>query len=160
VHSLTDQVQKDFLPHYPSTRFPPLTTLYSVWIGINDVLRTADSAAKVDAIFTQALPAALDALVTRSGAKFFLFIDVPPLENAPEVLATPPEWRTKVAAAVRRWNERLRAEALALQRRHAGVAVRQVSSYEVFSRVTKNPRSYSQTAGLKRLQGFCKKYEG
>jgi hypothetical protein len=160
VHSLTDQVQKDFLPHYPASKFPPRATLYSVWIGINDVLGTAGNAAAVDKIFGQALPSALDALVTRGGAKFFMFVDVPPLEAAPSVMATPLEWRAKVTAAVKRWNERLRAEARALERRHPGVSVRDMSSYEVFSRIAKNPRSYKQTAGLKRVQGYCKKYQG
>jgi hypothetical protein len=160
VHSLTDQVQNDFLPKYPPSRFPPRTTLYSVWIGINDVLNTVNSPANVDRIFAQALPAALDALVARGGAKFFLFVDVPPLEDAPQVVESTAAWRAQVAAAVRRWNDRLRAEARALEKRHAGVAVRVASSYEVFARVAKNPRSFSQTAGLKRVQGFCKKYEG
>jgi phospholipase/lecithinase/hemolysin len=160
VHSLTDQIQKDFLPHYPASRFPPRQTLYSVWIGINDVLGTAANDSAVNQIFGRALPSALDALVTRGGAKFIMLMDVPPLEAAPDVVKTQPEWRAKVTAAVKRWNERLRAESRALERRHPGVSVRDMSSYEVFSRIAKNPSSYKQTAGLKRVQGFCNKYQG
>lgn len=160
MHSLTDQVQKDFLPHFPASRFPPRQTLYSVWIGINDVLGTAANDSAVNQIFGRALPAALDALVTRGGAKFIMLVDVPPLEAAPDTLKTPKDWQAKVAVAVKRWNERLTAESRALQARHQGVSVRVMSSHDVFAKIAKDPRSFKQTAGLKKLQGYCNKYQG
>jgi len=99
VHSLTDQVKKDFFPHLPGLQVPAAPDAV---LGVDRHQRRARHAANesaVNEIFGRALPSVLDALVTRGGAKFIMLMDVPPLEVAPDVVKTQAYWRTKVTAA-------------------------------------------------------------
>jgi phospholipase/lecithinase/hemolysin len=164
VHSLIDQVTGDFMPAYgvmPTSRRRVQWTgddsLFLFFIGINDVLNTynANNPSLVAKIFSEYT--GLVEQVYSSGARNFLFLDVPPLQKSPMSQKYPASL-SKEQAALKNWASRLDGLASALKSRHPEVMARTFSTYNVFDKIIENPRAFPQTSNLKEIADFCDQY--
>jgi len=147
VLSLTDQVN-EFLNNYsskPSTA--PWTTdntLFSIWIGINDIgnsySRTGDRFA-----FNDVLLNAYFSLVQKlynTGARNFLFINVPPVYRSPLMLAQPSSAQLLEKSVIEDYNQKLLGKISVLKETYSGVRTRVWDSYKVFDTILNDPSKY------------------
>src|ERR1700753_854331 len=164
VHSLMDQVTKDYMPAYgvtPTSRrraqWTSDNSLFIFFIGVNDVMNTysGKNGTLISKIFSEY--ADLVEKVYHSGARNFLFLDVPSLQNSPMSRKYPQSLDLE-KAALKNWASRLDALVSALKTKHPDVMAQSFSTYAVFDKVFANPKSYQQTSNLKDVTGFCEQY--
>jgi phospholipase/lecithinase/hemolysin len=165
VISVKDQVQKQYLPiygaHPTSAPWTSKTSLFAFFIGINDVGNSwyLNNATLYDSIFSTY--AGLLEQVYSTGARNFLFLNVPPVNLSPLITtqndngyATEYEGKSIVD-----WNARLVNMTKALKTKHADVTVFVHDTNALFMQVIKDPKSYEQTKGLKNVTGYCDAYK-
>ncbi|KAK0433256.1 SGNH hydrolase-type esterase domain-containing protein [Armillaria borealis] len=147
VLSLTDQVNQ-FLTSYarkPSTTpWKSADTLFSVWIGINDIGNSYYLGGDRDA-FSDTLLDAYFALVKKLvdvGARNFLFVNVPPIDRSPLMLAQPTSSQALEKSVIRDFNSKLTARAASLKANHSDVTTRIWDSNAAFTAILNNPTSY------------------
>ncbi|KAK0446963.1 uncharacterized protein EV420DRAFT_1714429, partial [Desarmillaria tabescens] len=149
VLSLTDQVNQ-FLDSYaakPSTTpWTSASTLFSVWIGINDIGnsyylggdRDAFSDTLLDAYF-----ALVEKLVRRMvGARNFLFLNVPPVDRSPLMLAQSTSSQALEKSVIAGFNSKLVARAAALEANYSCVKAWMWDSNAAFTAILDDPTSY------------------
>ncbi|KAF2749600.1 carbohydrate esterase family 16 protein [Sporormia fimetaria CBS 119925] len=162
VLSLKNQIQDLYLPNYGSAPahvpWKASNSLFAFWIGINDVGNTwwLNNSTLYDAIFTQ-----YDGLleqVYKTGARNFLFLNVPPIHLAPLTLANGPEAVAGEEVAIKDWNARLRRLSAEFRKRHPGVVTFVHKTYDLYIATIEEPTTYPQTSGLKNTTGFCEVY--
>ncbi|KAF8915394.1 hypothetical protein CPB85DRAFT_1432998 [Mucidula mucida] len=164
VLSLTDQVN-DFLdsgsliPSWSSE-----DTLFSFWIGINDLGnsyylggdRDVFSDTLLDAYF-----ALIDKLVIRliakhftvlmlipssaTGARNFLFVNVPPTDRSPLMLGQSTDAQALLKSTIQGFNTKLAARAQALEANSSGVQTWVWDSNALFTTILDDPTSYGFT---------------
>ncbi|KAK0196260.1 SGNH hydrolase-type esterase domain-containing protein [Armillaria mellea] len=147
VLSLTDQVNQ-FLTNYadkPSTTpWNSADTLFSVWIGINDIGNSYYLGGDRDA-FSDTLLDAYFALVQQlvnTGARNFLFVNVPPIDRSPLMLAQSDWSQTTEKSVIEGFNTKLTARAASLKANHSDVATWIWDSNTAFTAILDNPTSY------------------
>jgi phospholipase/lecithinase/hemolysin len=164
VHSLIDQVTRDYMPAYSVTpaskrraQWTAENSLFLFFIGINDVLNTysANNTSLISKIFSEY--ADMVEKVYNSGARNYLFLDVPSLQNSPMSKKYPGSLSTEVIA-LKNWANRLDTLVQTLRSKHPDVMAQTFSTYAVFDRIFQNPKSYQQTSNLKDVTGFCEQY--
>jgi phospholipase/lecithinase/hemolysin len=130
------------------------STLFTFFIGINDILNTygMNNATLVPLIFAQYRALVDD--VYNSGARNFLFLDVPPLQNSP-LSQTTPDRISIETIALKDWATRLGELVDHMRFQYKDVMAQTFSTYGVFEKIFKDARSFKQTQGLKQLSGFC-----
>ena len=155
--SLKQQVQGLFLKLLP--RALPWTgqnSLFLLWIGINDVgnswwLGDWDE-------FHKTLLGAYFALVDEllaAGARNFVFVDVPPIDRSPLILAEGASSAEKVRLALVSFNSQLSQRVTALRRRRTDVWAQLFSSDAVFTEVLDRPAQY----GFANSTAYCTAYQ-
>jgi phospholipase/lecithinase/hemolysin len=171
VISLQQQVQDEFIPAYtgasPAAPSAPAWTgansLFAFWIGINDVGNsyyygtgtTGPLNAKIFAVYS----GLVDTLYSL-GARNFVFINVPPVDRSPLMLAQGTDATTLEKADLAAFNGLIGDMAKNLTTAHAGaVNVWVYDSNASFSAVLDNPAVYTQTAGYKNTTAYCDAYE-
>ncbi|EKM55348.1 carbohydrate esterase family 16 protein [Phanerochaete carnosa HHB-10118-sp] len=115
-------------------------TLFVSWIGINDCGKFYghfDNAVASDA-YQERLFQSLHE-VYGTGARNFLFIDVPPMERAPGLRRANAVTR---AAMYSRWNTSLHSGVQRFANSHDDASVMLLSSHELFHKVLANPENY------------------
>ncbi|KAL5118841.1 hypothetical protein ACEQ8H_003163 [Pleosporales sp. CAS-2024a] len=168
VISMKDQVQTQYLPLYAAahattnTSWTAESSLFALFIGINDVGNTwwlDNRTALYDAIFKEY--AALLHDVYDTGARNFLFLNVPPVNLSPLITmqddagyATEYEGR-----AIADWNARLAAMVDRFAQTKPGVASFVFDTNALFRKVIEDPTTFDQTAGYKNTTAYCKAYE-
>ena len=165
VLSLKNQVQDQFVPIYGShpaaTPWTASDSLFAFWIGINDVGNTwwlSNASAIYDQIFT--VYGGLLDQVYDTGARNFLFLNVPPINLAPLTLAQGNASVTAEGQIVDLWNSKLATFISAFSKKHKGsVKTFQFDTHALFTNVINNVASYPQTAGLKNTTGYCDAYQ-
>ncbi|KAH4610610.1 hypothetical protein HBH82_048740 [Parastagonospora nodorum] len=164
VVSVKEQVQTQFLPIYSSkpasAPWTAESSLFAFFIGINDVGNSwyLNNATLYEAIFAEY--AGLLDQVYDTGARNFLFLDVPPVnlsplitEKADDGYAT--EYEGRVIAD---WNGRVANMTAQFKAKHADVTAFIHDTNALFMQVIKDPKSVEQTAGYKNTTAFCKAY--
>ncbi|KAK0221164.1 hypothetical protein EDD85DRAFT_930316 [Armillaria nabsnona] len=149
VLSLTDQVNQ-FLSSYASkpstTPWNSADTLFSVWIGINDIGnsyylggdRDAFSDTLLDAYFVL-----VKQLVCRDvGARNFLFLNVPPVDRSPLMLAQSTWSQETEKSVIEGFNSKLTARAASLKANHSDVTTWIWDSNAAFTAILDSPTSY------------------
>ncbi|KAF7431070.1 hypothetical protein PC9H_006788 [Pleurotus ostreatus] len=151
VISLTQQVDQ-FLTTVankpPSTPWTSANSLFSVFIGINDIgnsyYLSGDRAA-----FSDTLLNAEFALVQKlqscsdSGARNFLFVNVPPIDRSP-LVRTLPDNHARLAekTVIQGFNTKLAAKIAAFKANHTGVETYTWDSSATFTRILDSPTTY------------------
>jgi phospholipase/lecithinase/hemolysin len=164
VPSVKQQIELEYLPTY-ATPSPPVpweakSTLFAIFIGINDVhnsyqSRNATLAAAIFAVYADQV-----ARLYASGARNFLFLTVPPIDRSPATAAAGPDDQVLEAAAVADWNARVGALARHLVALRADAAAFVFDVHRLFASVLDAPCSFAQTCAIKNTTDFCAAYEG
>ncbi|KAK0466549.1 SGNH hydrolase-type esterase domain-containing protein [Armillaria novae-zelandiae] len=147
VLSLTDQVNQ-FLDNYASkpstTPWTSVDTLFSVWIGINDIGNSYYLGGDRDA-FSDTLLDAYFALIQQLynvGARNFLFLNVPPIDRSPLMLAQSDWSQTTEKSVIEGFNTKLTARAASLKANHSGVTTWIWDSNAAFTTILDSPTTY------------------
>ncbi|USP81464.1 carbohydrate esterase family 16 protein [Curvularia clavata] len=164
VISMKNQVQTQFLPTYGShPDFAPWTSsssLFAFFIGINDVGNSwwLNNSTLYDAIFSVYEQQLTDIYAT--GARNFLFLNVPPVNLAPLTLNQDDGGYAveNEGKAIVDWNKRVANMVAGFRKKHTGTTMFVYDTWSLYNSVIKNPASYQQTAGLKNVTGYCKAY--
>jgi uncharacterized protein (TIGR03437 family) len=126
----TDQLN-EFLKAHP---VPPSTYLYAFWCGANDILAGVNPSVAVANVKGN-----IDTLAT-AGAKYFLWVNMPPMGEVPEEINT--SQRAAFDAAAAAYNTAWTAAIAQLEAAHPGIAIAPYDVYSGFSAITGNPALY------------------
>lgn len=162
VLSVKQQVQQEYLPVYASKKTLPWSssdTLFGVFIGINDVGNSyyLNNATLNTAIF-KVYSGLVDSLY-KTGARNFLFLNVPPVDRSPLITAQGASAEASEKADIADFNSRIVALGKNLTKTYADAKVFQFDTNAIFTKVLNNPASYPQTAAYKNTTGYCPSYE-
>lgn len=166
VLSVKQQVQDEFLPTYGShPASAPWTsgeTLVAVWIGINDI---GNSYWSQNSTLNPTIFAELSDLVEsvyQTGAKNFLFLNVPPVERSPltQSQGDNTEQGVKLEKAdIADWNARVEDMAKNLTTAHADATTFVFDTYALFNQVLDDPSSTPETAIYQNTTDYCDAYQ-
>ncbi|KAI8978263.1 hypothetical protein BD414DRAFT_553943 [Trametes punicea] len=152
VLSLIDQVN-EFLGTVaskpPSAPWTSENALFSVWIGINDIGnsyylggdRDAFSDTLLDSYFGQVQELQVH-VRSNVGARNFLFINVPPIDRSPLMLAQDASAQALEKQVIAGYNSKLAARAAAFQSANPGVKTWLWDSNTAFTTVLDDPTAY------------------
>ena len=159
VLSMKQQVEDEYILNYgSSSRWSSDNTLFAIWIGINDV---GNSFACRDKSLNPAIFAVYSNLVDQlyvSGARNFLFLNVPPLERTPRTIAAGPGVQATERADVADFNLRLDKLVRNLTDTYADVTAIQFDTHLLFTRVLDDPTVFPETTGYKNVTDWCDQY--
>ncbi|KAF5374669.1 hypothetical protein D9615_008983 [Tricholomella constricta] len=167
VLSLTDQVNQ-FLSGAgtkpASTPWTSANALFSIWIGINDIgnsfYLSGDRAAFSDTLlnaefalvqklvlvrnFSEMSIIMLIIIITYSnaGARNFLFVNVPPIERSPLMLAQPASSQAAEKTVITGFNSKLAAKVSAFKAANSGVSTWIWDSNASFTTILNSPTTY------------------
>lgn len=147
VLSLTDQVNQ-FLSGAAtkpaSTPWKSANALFSIWIGINDIgnsyYLSGDRAAFSDTLLNAEF--ALVQKLYNVGARNFLFVNVPPIERSPLMLAQAASARAAEKTVITGFNSKLAAKVSAFKAANSGVSTWIWDSNASFTTILNSPTSY------------------
>lgn len=163
VLSLCDQVEKLFVPTYAfSPSWSGADTLVGIFMGINDVGNSWWLGDAAGTLLNNKIFAVYDGLVEElynSGARNFVFLDVPPVDRSPLMMAQGAQAPPLVDKAVKAFNVRVKGLAQGLKGQHPEVNVFFVSAWEAFTEVLDKPSSYPATALYKNTTAYCAAYQ-
>lgn len=171
VISMKEQIRSQFLPGYagdaPTAPGAPAwagaDSVFAFWIGINDVGNSWwFEAPELEALYGDifALYAALATELYAAGARNFVFVDVPPVDRSPLMIAQGPEAAAGEKKIIAQWNGLVAGVAADLKAAHAGdVNVWSYSSSGSFGAALDDPTVYAATASMKNLTEFCTEYQ-
>ncbi|KAF8874987.1 hypothetical protein BD779DRAFT_1450461 [Infundibulicybe gibba] len=157
VLSLTDQVNQ-FLNSVASkpasTPWTSANSLFSIWIGINDIgnsyYLSGDRSAFSDTLLNAefALVQKLSANVfspSNVGARNFLFLNVPPVDRSPLMLAQAASAQAIEKTVIDTFNSKLAAKASAFKSANSGVQTWIWDSNAAFKTILNSPKTYGFT---------------
>jgi uncharacterized protein (TIGR03437 family) len=142
VPYLTDQLNL-FLA---ANRTPAVDALYVFWGGSNDILGGVPAATAVANV--QGNIAALAA----AGARYFLWVNIPPVGEAPENIGT--SSRADLDAASVAYNQAMTTAIAQLKAAHPGITVVTLDTYSIFFLFTRNPSLYGYVNVTSPAQGL------
>jgi len=163
VLDLKQQIENEFLPIYGNKTLVPwkaATSLFAIWIGINDVgnsYQNANATSLRGPIF-EVYNTVVDELYT-SGARNFLFINVPPVDRSPGTIIQGPNVSALEKKAISTFNAEIKSLVTNVTRAHEDVAAFLFDSNTLFSEVLDNPKTFPETAGYKNTTNYCFAYE-
>ncbi|CAE7099416.1 unnamed protein product [Rhizoctonia solani] len=140
VAGVSNQINQDFLSSQGAGNKPsyaPWTatnSLFSTFIGINDLNSGAPVAATINTLFS------LQETLYNTGARNFLFINVPPTNRCPFS-----NNNATLASLISSWNTQLKASGEAFQAKHSDVAVFYYDSWSLYTKLLDNPTQYGFT---------------
>ncbi|KDR69860.1 hypothetical protein GALMADRAFT_912633 [Galerina marginata CBS 339.88] len=147
VLSLTDQVN-EFLNSVASkpasTPWTSANSLFSIWIGVNDIGNSYGSGGDRSA-FSDTLLNAYFALVQKlynAGARNFLFANVPPIDRSPLMLAQSTSAQALEKSVIGTFNTKLAAKISAFQSANSGVKTFLWDSNAQFTTILNSPQTY------------------
>lgn len=160
VQTLKNQVEDEYLPTYaqhPSFfDWKPETTLFAIWIGINDVnlaYNRANSTLTFKLIFDEYT--ALAEKLYESGARNYLLLNLPPVDRCPMTVATGPAAQQLQKTTIEAWNRSLRALETHLKATHPDVTTFFIDTNKIFRGVISDPCSYPSTCAYKNTIWYC-----
>ncbi|TBU26745.1 hypothetical protein BD311DRAFT_808224 [Dichomitus squalens] len=153
VLSLIDQVNEFMGQVANKPASAPWTSenaLFSVWIGINDIGnsyyesgdRDAFSDTLLDSYFGQVQELYAHTSLGNVGARNFLFINVPPIDRSPLMLAQSADAQALEKTVIAGFNSKLAARAQSFAAANSGVTTWLWDSNTAFTTVLDNPTAY------------------
>jgi uncharacterized protein (TIGR03437 family) len=130
---LTDQLNI-FLKATPK---PPANALYVFWGGSNDILQGVSPATAVANVQGNINTLATD------GAKYFLWVDIPPVGETPGNINTSKSSALDAASVA--YNTAWSSAITELKAAHPGITILTVDAYGLFQLLTQNPSLYGFT---------------
>lgn len=163
VLSLQQQIEDEYVPNYTksnaSLRWKPHDTLFGIFIGINDVGNSYETKnSSLNGIIFSVYSTLVDELY-QTGARNFLFLNVPPVNRAPLTVAAGTSAQSLEAADIANWNDRVAALSSNLTSTYGDVTSFLFDTNKVFNQVLDDPCSYHQTCAYKNTTDYCVSYE-
>jgi len=162
VLDVNQQVNQEYIPVYSSKEVIPWAsddTLFSIFIGINDVGNSyGEKNSSLNGIIFKEYAGLVDELY-QTGARNFLFLQVPPVNRAPLTTAQGPAAEALEAADIADWNSRVVKLARNLTRVYPDVTDFVFNTNAIFNQVLDDPCSHPQTCPYKNTTGYCPAYE-
>ncbi|KAF9036805.1 hypothetical protein BJ165DRAFT_1354512 [Panaeolus papilionaceus] len=147
VLSLTDQVNQflSTVANKPaSTPWTSDNSLFSIWIGINDIgnsyYQSGDRGAFSDTLLNAEF--ALVQKLYNAGARNFLFVNVPCIDRSPLMLAQAQSARNTEKSVISGFNSRLTAKVNAFKSANSGVKTWMWDSNAQFTTILNSPTTY------------------
>ena len=130
----------------------PSNALYVFWAGANNLL-DAGSANAVNAAAPQAISdlAAEIGTLASVGAKYFLWVDMAPLDQTPAGKNSPLQSALQTASVD--FNTQFVAAVPALESKYAGISITPVDVYGLYLNILSNPSSYGLSNVTDTAQG-------
>ncbi len=141
VPYLTDQLNL----FQSMNRTPPVNALYVFWGGSNDILGGMDAASAASNVQGN-----IDTLAA-AGAKYFLWVNEPPLGEVPERINT--SARSALDAAAQTYNQAMTNAIAKLKAAHPGITIVALDVYSLFLSIGQNPSVYGFTNITSPAQG-------
>ncbi|CAK4033120.1 carbohydrate esterase family 16 [Lecanosticta acicola] len=134
-------------------------TLVVFWFGINDV-QGAWLWENRTAVLERDLATYRENVeqVYQTGARNFLFFNIPPIERAPLTLVLTEDLQNRKRAEVLNWNEEVAQLVRDFTKKHRDVTAFWWDAYRSYNRVLDAPCSHPETCGLKDLTTACPAY--
>ncbi|KAF8883275.1 hypothetical protein BD779DRAFT_1748045 [Infundibulicybe gibba] len=150
VLSLTDQVNQ-FLNSVASkpasTPWTSANSLFSIWIGINDIgnsyYLSGDRSAFSDTLLNAEF--ALVQKLYNVGARNFLFVNVPPIDRSPLMLAQAASAQASEKTVITTFNSKLATKISAFKSANSGVQTWTWDSNAAFATILNSPKTYGFT---------------
>ena len=152
------QLQDDFLPRYGhrnASSWQPDTSLFAIFFGINDINVALEMNEATPVIFEKVF-ASYSSLVSQlyeTGARNFLFLNMPPMERAPRGL-------TALKPAVASWNLQLGVIASNLSNTYRDTNVFEFDTHDFMTQILDDPETFPRTALYKNTTESCTAYSG
>jgi uncharacterized protein (TIGR03437 family) len=143
IPNLTDQLNL-FLA---AKHTPAVNALYVFWGGSNDILQGVNPAATA----ASNVQGNIDTLAT-AGAKYFLWVNLPPLGEVPESINT--SNRTALDASSVAYNQAMTSGIAQLKTAHPGITIITLDAYSMFLASTQNPSLFGYTNVTSPAQGL------
>jgi phospholipase/lecithinase/hemolysin len=165
VLSLEQQVQTEFVPLYGGqelTAWEPSTTLFAIWIGINDVGNSYAATASGNTTVYKAILSEYASLVNQlyiTGARNFLFLNVPPVDRSPLTASSGPSAQALEASRITLFNSGVTKLARNLAHENKQNNVFLYDAHTLFEEALDNPQHFPQTALYRNTTDFCFDYE-
>ncbi|TKA68011.1 hypothetical protein B0A49_04482 [Cryomyces minteri] len=161
VLDFRQQVNQEFLPYYENNSTVGWTSsnsLFAAFFGINDVGNSygAQNATLNADIFV--VYAHLVDQLYQAGACNFLFLNVPPVNLAPNTAQYGASAVALEGAAIADFNLRLQRLATSLMVTHPDTTVFQFDTSALFGQILNKPSSYPQTANIVNTTAYCAAY--
>nr|POE54550.1 acetylesterase [Quercus suber] len=162
VKTFRNQVQDlypEYARHQTSFDWTPRNTLHCIWIGFNDIVNGRRKS-KDDGIFEkifESYPRLVEELY-RSGARNFLFLNLPAVEQTPMIRGWGSAKSRTVSADVAGWNANLTLLVQDLKRRHRDVTAFLFDYHTLFNEVLEDHDAYEETRPYENTTWFCKGY--
>jgi len=164
VLSLKDQIYKEYIPEYsthPSYfNWNKKSTLFASFFGINDIGNTYGNA-DPSAVLSQDIAeyASLMDVLYQSGARNFLFLNVPPVNRSPLTAAQGATSQTLEAKYIATYNANITAMAANLSSTYHDATTFVFNTNQIFNQVLDNPCSHPETCPYKNTTDYCTDYE-
>ena len=164
VLSMKQQIQDEYLPMYANHPsyfdWQANDTLFAIFIGINDIGNAygeANSSLVLD-LDIQEYAGLVDQLY-QSGARNFLFLNVPPVNRSPLTVGQGAAAQSTEAAVIAAWNANVTALAGNLSSTYSDAFTSVFDTNAVFTQVLDDPCSHPETCPYKNTTDYCEYYE-
>jgi phospholipase/lecithinase/hemolysin len=163
VLSLSNQVEDLFIPTYAfNGQWTSSDSIFGIFIGINDAGNSYYYGADATAILNKKIFAIYDGLVKElynTGARNFVFLNVPPTDRSPLMTSQGADPVALLAADLKAFNGAVASLAAGVKENYADTNVFTVDAWQAFTDVLNNPKMYPATAGYKNTTAFCDAYQ-
>ncbi|KAH9951458.1 SGNH hydrolase-type esterase domain-containing protein [Amylocystis lapponica] len=142
VAGVSQQVREMFLPRVGSHPFwapwGPSDTLFITWVGINDCAWADETTIElsIKRLFAD------QELLYESGARNFLFVDIPPIHRTPAGRAVHHLWPKDKPTSYSMWNAHLPEAIMRFVKAHPDITTLLYSSWNTFNRVLDDPETH------------------
>lgn len=159
---VAEQVEDRFIPNFSdSDLWEPPSTLFSFWVGINDVEKsylTQNSTEVFPKVFIKY--ADLIDQLYETGARNFLILNVPSIERSPRVTGSnaAAERIPIMTAAVALYNSLLLDLVSSVEEKYGDATVFHVDTYKYFDLIQSKPKAFIETSGYRNTDGYCSAY--
>ncbi|KAI5838829.1 GDSL lipase/esterase [Morchella snyderi] len=160
VLSLKDQVEGLFVPILgPKPSYAPWKSsdsLFLIWIGINDIGGSYWNGdfENFHTVLMDEYFALIEQLYT-TGARNFVFVNVPPVDRSPLTIGQGAQSVALEAEALESYNGMVETRVKALKKAHKDVWAQVFDSSKLFNKILDHPSEY----GLKNTTGYCESYQ-
>lgn len=165
VLSMRQQVEEEFLPIYAdgsegSFAWESDNTLFVAFLGINDVglAYGQDNASDILTADLAVYASLVDTLYA-SGARNFLFLNVPPVDRSPLTAAQGADAQAIEKTTIAAWNANVSSLAANLSAAYSDATAFVYDTHELFETVLDDPAAYPQTAAYVNTTDYCELYE-
>ncbi|KAF2273783.1 carbohydrate esterase family 16 protein [Westerdykella ornata] len=146
VKSLIDQVKQFSDSIAPKPSYAPWNaenSLFAIWMGVNDVGNSfwLENVTELHGKIMQDYFEEVEVLY-QAGARNFAFLNVPPINKSPMMLAQPEESRELEATVIAKFNQLLVDHANAFASSHQGVKIVVVDTQAPFDAAIADPAKY------------------